>query len=535
MIGRRTLLGWIGAAWIGVMLVLSAGAAEAQMTLRRGNGADPRTLDPHRATAIPDTHVVYDLFEGLVTRDSKGGVIPGVAERWEVAEEGTVYTFHLRTNARWSNGDPVTADDFVYSLRRALDRTATGEAAPLLFGIRHADEVMTGTRPPTVLGVEARDPRTLVIRLKVPAPTLLQRLALPIAMPVHRASQTEFKEQWAEPGKLVSNGAFVLTDRRPGKYVGLTRNPQFHDAANVRFDRVLHITTPNRNSELRWFQSGQLDTTAEVPAEQAKALAAAYPKEFWNKPFIGTYYYVFNLTREPFADNPDLRQALFLAVDRQKLVDEVTQTSDEPAWGLVPPDIPGYTAPALGKELSPTQRVETARKLFKTAGYGPKRPLSFELKFNKSDNHRKVAEAIVAMWREVFGGDAISVLLVAEEWAAFTKSRDTRDFQLARAAWIGDLDDPTSFLDLFASVPGIHNHGGYANPRYDLQSYRQTFVADPAARMKALAEAEKLLLTDLPLLPLYHYRTRYLVSQKLKGWEWNMRDIHPSRFLSFGP
>lgn len=551
MAGRHGIAAWVGslllAGLVLASLVLGAAAVaqpankagtppeptpQGPVAMRRGNGADPRTLDPHRATAVPDTGILYDLFEGLVTRGAKGEILPGVAERWEVAEDGTLYTFHLRADAKWSNGDPVTAQDFVFSLRRALDRTIASELSELLLTIDHADEVLAGTRPAKDLGVEARGPDTLVIRLKVPTPTLLQRLAHPVAMPVNRASQDEFKDQWAEPGKLVTNGAYRLVERRVGKVVILEKNAHYHGAAGVKVDRVLYITTPNRASELRWFLSGELDTTSEVPADQVRKLAAAYPKEFWGKPYLGTYYYLFNLGREPFADAPALRQALVMALDRRELMEKVIQTGDDPAWGLVPPGLEGYANPTAHKELNPAERAEAARKQLKAAGYGPKRPITVELKFNRSENHKKVAEAIAALWQQTFGSDAITVLLVAEDWKTFIQSRDTSGFQLARGAWIGDTDDPTTFLDLFTSVPGTRNHAGYANPRFDHLVAKAAYTTDPAARLKVLEEAEKILLSDLPVLPIYHYRTRYMVSQRIKGWEWNIRDIHPTRFLS---
>lgn len=525
-LGRLLLCGMIGG-------MLITAPASGQTQLRRGNGAEPHTLDPHKATLWSEFHILYDLFEGLVTPGAKGEIQPGAAERWTISPDRLTYTFYMRPNARWSNGMPLTAHDFVYSLRRALSRGTVSPHATLLLPIRHADEVLNGTRPPDHLSVTAPDPRTLVITLEVPCPTLLQRLMHPVAMPVPRLQIEEFGDAWLLAGRLASNGAYRLAEAVRGVSRSLLKNSHYHGAAQVSFDSVVYVSTPYRRDEVRRFRAGQLATTFEVPTDQVKSLLNA--PEFRHSPFFGTYYYVFNLTRAPFKDNPGLRQALYLALDREALIAGATQVDDIPAHGLVPPGLVGYTPQAPFPDLTPPQRRELARKLFTESGYRPENPLTVELLFNKSENHRHLAEGMAMQWQEVFGKESISVILVGQGWPDFQQTRGEGNFLMARMSWIGDFLDPTAFLEPFlATTPGVRSRGGWSNAAFDLAIYRAQWATDPTTRQYLLEEAERILMADLPVLPLYHYRTRYLVHPQLLGWETNLRDIHPSRFLAWG-
>lgn len=520
---------------LGLALALVAGGARADTVLRRGNGAEPATLDPQRATGITEANVINDLFEGLVTLGPTGAILPGVAQSWEVSPDGRLHTFHLRPQARWSNGEPVTAGDFLYSLRRAVDPATASDYAPVLAPILHAEDIIAGRRPPADLGVAAPDAATLTLALKAPTPYLLGLLAHTIAFPVHRATVEAFGEAWTRPGNAVTNGAYAIAEWTPQARLVVVRNPHFHDAGNVRIDRVIYHPTEDVPAELKRYRAGELDVTFQVPVDQIKWVTDNLPDQFWNKPYLGTYYYVFNLTRAPFRENRKLRRALSLAVDREILVHKVTRAGELPAYGWVPPGLTGYAPQGADfRTLTQAQRAEEARRLFAEAGYGPGKPLAIELLYNTSENHKKIAVAVAALWQQTLGKENITVTLTNKEWKVYLESRHRRDYQIARAAWIGDYDDPSNFLDLFLSAAGGRNESGYDNPRFDQLLIQAATTADPAARMGLLEEAEQVLIDDMPIIPLYHYATKYLVNPKVKGWAFNIRDIHLSRFLWLG-
>jgi ABC-type oligopeptide transport system substrate-binding subunit len=378
----------------------SAGLAESVLT--RGNGAEPATLDPHATDGRNESNILRDLFEGLVVYGPTGHILPGVAEAWDISDDGTVYTFRLRSGAKWSNGDPITADDFVYSLRRAIAPRPGVDQAANMAVIKNADVVMKGEKPATELGVQAVDPQTLRITLRGPTPYFLALLSSDNrATPVHRASVEGNPGHWAEPGHLVSNGAYQLAEWLPKQRITVVRNPNYYGANGVKIDRVVFLPISSAAEELKLFKDGKLDLTNEVPQEQVKWISLTDPKEFWNKPYIATYYYAFNLMAEPFKGNKPLRKALSMAINREALVEKVTRAGELPAYSLVPPGVPGYKRQPLPFiEKTQEQRLEEARHLFAEAGYSPAEPLTLELLYNTSDNNRRIADAIIEMWKD---------------------------------------------------------------------------------------------------------------------------------------
>ena len=522
---------------IAAVLMGLAGPGLAETVLTRGNGGEPASLDPHATDGRIESNILRDLFEGLVVYGVGGRIIPGVAESWDISDDGTVYTFRLRANAKWSNGDAVTADDFVYSLRRAIaPRPGNGYAFNMAV-IKNADDVMNGKKPVEELGVEAVNPQTVKITLRGPTPYFLALIAADNnATPVHRATVEKFGDSWALPGKIVSNGAYTLAEWAPKEKIVLVRNPNYYANADTKIDKVVFLPISSAADELKLFRAGQLDMTSEVPQEQVKWISLSDPQEFWNKPYIATYYYAFNLTAEPFKGNKNLRKALSMAVNREALVEKVTRAGELPAYSMVPPVVPGYKRQPLPFIDQPVaQRQEEARRLFAEAGYSPAQPLTLEVLYNTSDNNRKIANAIIGMWQDTFG-KGIVVNPVSTDRTDYLKRRAHRQFQVVRAAWIGDYADPTVFLNLMLSNAGPpRNDPGFKSAAYDELLTKAGQTADPAERANLLQQAERLMLDEYAVIPIYHFATKSLVSQKVKGVVFNIRDVHLSRFLDVTP
>jgi oligopeptide transport system substrate-binding protein len=526
-----TTLGTV--AVLGLTSVVSiTGPAAAETVIHRGNGAEPESLDPHKLTGVPEANILYDLSEGLLALSASAEPAPGVAERWDISDDGTTYTFHLRQNAKWSNGDPVTAEDFVYSLRRAVDPATASDYAPILTVIKNADPIIAGEEKDlTKLGVEAVDPQTLKITLNASTPYFLGLLTHSISYPVHKATVEKFGDQWTRPGNSVTNGAYIMQEWVPQSRIVVAKNPNYWDAANVKIDKVIWYPTEDVAEELKRFRAGELDVTASMPSDQIKFAKANLKKNLHITPYLGTYYYVINLTKEPLGKDVKLRQALAMALNREVLVEKITQAGELPAYSWVPPGIPGYEPAQLpfGK-MDQKQRNAEAKKLFEEAGYGPNNPLKLELLYNTNENHRKIAIAVANMWKQALG--AVDVALTNQEWKVYLDTRDKKAFEIARAAWIGDYADASNFLDLFLSSAGERNDAGYNNPKFDDLMAQAAKEANAEKRQQLLHQAEEVFLADLPLIPIYHYTNKYLVSDRVDGWVENVLGYNLSRYLS---
>jgi len=513
-----------------LLLLFCSTVDAAQRVIHRGNGAEPETLDIHKSSGVPEANIQRDLFEGLLAEAADGSLIPGVAERWSVSDDGLTYTFQLRDDARWSDGTAVTAADFVFAFRRALDPATASDYAFILWPVKNAEAFSKGELDdPKALGVEAVDEHTLKITLERPTPYFLGLLTHHMAYPAPRRAIERHGRQWTRPGRLVSNGAYRLVAWQPQSSIRLEKNPHFHDAANVVTDVVIYLPTEDKNTELKRFRAGELDITEDVPSSQIPWIERHLADSFRNTPYIGTYYFAFNLAATPFRDAAKLRRALTLAIDRQLLTEKVTRGGEQPALGWVPPGVRDYRPQRMAEaEMTQKAREEKARKLYAEAGYGREKPLTVELLYNTSDNHKKVAIAVAAMWKKVLG---VKTRLRNEEWKVYLDSRKKRDFQIIRAGWIGDYNDAHTFLSLFQSDVGQMNPSAYANPDYDRLMRQAATTLDPRHRAEQMQQAEALLLQDLPLIPIYHYTTQHLVSPAIDGWVDNVMDIHPSRYL----
>ena len=512
-----------------LMLGAAGLPAAAEMVYNRGNSADPESLDPHKTSTIYEAHILRDLFEGLVMQDATSDIYPGAAESWTVSPDGTVYTFKLRADGKWSNGDPVTAEDFVYSLRRLEDPATGAEYASMLYVIRNGEAVNTGKAKPEELGVRAVDPATLEITLKSPTPYFLEMLTHQSTYPVNKASMDALGADWIKPGKLVSNGPFTLAEFIPNDHIRVVRNSQFHAADEVKLDAVNYIPTEDRSTAIKRYEAGELDSNDDLPTEQLADLKKKFGDQVKVGPYLGTYYYAVKTDKAPWND-PKLRRAVSMLIDRDFLAEKVWQNSMLPAYSMVPPGIEGYT-PAMADyaEMSQFDREDEAKKILAELGYGPDKPLKLEIRYNTSENHKNTAVAIQEQLKP-FG---IEVTLINTDTKTHYGLLEQKgDYDYARAGWIADYKDPETFLGISRKASG-NNYSNFGNESFEkLMDEAAAAGGDETARMAKLAEAEKVLVDELGNMPLLYYSYHNIVSPKLKGWEPNVMDVHPSRFIS---
>ena len=502
--------------------------AEEQL-VRRGNGEEPETLDPHLAEGVSAAHILRDLFEGLTAEAADGEITPGAALRWNISRDARTYTFYLRRDLVWSNGDPLNAEDFIFSLRRVLNPETASSNSRSLLPILNAREVLAGELPVEELGISLLDEFTLQITLTGTTPYFLGLLASPVAFPVNRSNLEEFGDQFSRSDHLVSNGAFVLQEWTPRVRIELQKNPNYREADRVYIDRVIYAPTEDRATEIKQFRAGELDWTYEVPNNQFRWLQRYYPEELVVSPWMGSYFFGFNLTQEPFIDNPSLRMALSLAVDREIITEKVTQFGEQPSFALVPPGIDGYVpfTPEFA-DWSQEDREHEARRLYEQAGYSSEQPLRVEIRYNTGDNNKKIALAIASMWKQVLG---VNTTLVNEEFRVFLQNRKQKLItQVFRVGWISDYNDPYSFLELFRTGHGQNDYG-YSNSTFDALLDEVGLERVRARRERLMFEAERVLIADHVIIPIYTYVTKRLVNPHLKGWQSNVMDTHPTRYM----
>lgn len=513
-------------------LVLAGGTfiapAFAEVVYNRGSAADPESLDPHKTSTTYEADILRDLFLGLTTEDAKSQTIPGAAESWTVSDDGKTYTFKLRQGATWSDGSPVTADDFVYSWRRVLDPATGSEYASMIYPVLNAEELNTGKAKPEDLGVKAVDPGTLEVTLKAPTPYFLEMLTHQATYPVQKANVDKFGNDFVKAGNLVSNGAYTLAEFVPNDHIKLVKNPKFYDAANVKIDTVNYIPNEDRSAAMKRFEAGELDTYGDLPTEQLADLKAKFGDEIRVGPYLGTYYYAIKTDKAPW-DNVKLRNAISEAIDRDFLAEKVWNNSMLPGYSMVPPGINGYT-PALASfaDKSQLDREDDAKKVLAELGYGPDKPLKMEIRYNTSENHKNTAVAIQEQLKPL--GIEVT-LLNTDTKTHYGFLEQHGDFDIARGGWVADYKDPGNFLDLCKTGAG-NNYGEYANPDYD-KLLAEAATASGDDRMKKLQDAEAVgVARDLCFVPLMYYGYHTIVSNKIKGWEDNVMDVHPSRYLS---
>jgi oligopeptide transport system substrate-binding protein len=499
-----------------------------RQVLHKGNGAEPQTLDPHRAEGVPSSNILRDLFEGLIAEAPDGKLVPGAAERWDISEDGKTYTFRIRETARWSNGDQVTAEDFVYGLRRSVDPNTLSQYSSILYPIRNAEAIVTGKKPATALGVAAPDRATVVIELNSPAPYLLGLLTHSTTYPVHRASVEKFGDRFVRPGNLVSNGAYRLDEWVVQSRIKLVRNDQYWDNANTVIDEVYLYSIENSDAELKRYRASELDITEALPYQQLTWIRENLGEQLVISPYLGSYFFGFNVTQPPFKDNVKLRTALAMSIDREILTQRITGAGEISAYGWVPPVANYVGQKPEWSAWSQEARNQQAQRLFREAGFSTANPLEIEILYNTSENHKRLSVAIASMWKQVLG---VKTTLLNQEWKVFLETRKQREStQVFRSGWIGDYNDAFSFAQYMHSANAL-NGAGYASPAYDALVDAATIEFDAEKRAELMQAAERVLLEDMPVIPIYFYVSKHLVKPWVGGFQSNIMDHHYSKHL----
>jgi oligopeptide transport system substrate-binding protein len=504
-------------------------SASAESILLRGNGAEPDSLDPQKARAIESQTILRDLCEGLTSLAKDASVAPGVASSWDVSADGKSYTFHLRPQARWSNGDRVVAQDFVAALRRLVNPATASQYAQVIDIVSHAPEIVRGRKAPDTLGVSAPDESTVVVQLSAPAPYVPGLMAHPSTCPVHRPTLEKHADSISRPGVMVSNGAFILKEWVQGSHVLAVRNHRYWNDAATRLDAVRYLHIPDENAELTRYRAGDLHVTNVVPRSRFEWIQQNIPAELHIAPQLDTYYYGYNLNRAPFKGQPQVRRALSMVIDREKLAKLVLRVGELPAYGWIPPGVHEYTPQSFDYRAMPMeQRIAEARKLYAAAGYSTAKPLRFELRYNAGEVHDRLAVAVSSMWKEALGAE---VRLTAVEFKSLLQDIDRGDVQMFRSSWLGDYNDAYTFAQYLKSDFGI-NLPHYRSKPYDDLLDRAVREVNPAARRELLESAERTMLADHPLIPLYFYVNKHLVKPQVQGWYDNVMNVVYTKDLS---
>lgn len=482
-------------------------------------GANPKTIDPHLNNAVEAGSVIVHCFEGLTRKDAEGKIQPGMAERWDISDDGTKYTFYLR-DAKWSDGKPVTAHDFVYSWRRAVDPNTGAEYAYQLWYIKNAQAITEGKMSPKELGVRAVDDKTLEVELEAPCAYFLQLTAFPTLFPVREDIIEKYGDGWANnPETYITNGPMVITEFVVNEKIVLKKSDTYWNKDAIKADELVFTMISDPASELSAFEAGEIDFADSPPAEEIPRLKKE--GKLTVKPQLGTYFYCLNVEKPPL-DNPKVRKALALAIDRQYIIDNAAKNSAFPAYAWVPPGMPDAKEGSdfrkvggnyIGEDYK--KNVEEAKKLLAEAGYpnGEGFP-ELTLLFNSEGGHKTIAEAVQEMWKNNLG---INVKLDSQEWAVFQETRTQGNYEIARHGWVGDYVDPMTMLDMWHSKSG-QNDARWKNSEYDRLIELAKRSGDQKERMEAMHKAEEILMTEMPIIPIYYYTDLYLISPKIKGF-----------------
>lgn len=473
------------------------------------------TLDPQLIESVEDSDVARQLFEGLYTEGPTGDLVPAGALDYSLSEDKLTYTFKLRPEAKWSNGDPVTAHDYVYAWQRLADpATASSYSWYMeLMQIENASAVIAGEKPAAELGVKAVDDLTLEVKLITPLPYFVKMTVHSSVLPVHKATIETHGQAWTEPGKLVGNGAFVLSEHNHGEKAVVTRNPLYWDNANTVMESGSFLTVNDENIAFTRYEAGELDTVS-IPTGQYPKLKAERPDEAFSAPRACTYYYLMNMDAEKGPEalkNLSVRKALSYAVDRQIITDNILQSGQIPAYTLTPAAMAGFTVPEVEYAgMTQEARVEEAKRLLAEAGFGPDNPLKLNLNYNTSEAHKSIAVAVQQFYKAV----GVELTLNNMEWQVHSDIMHERTYEMARSAWCGDYNEASTFLDLFTTSSGF-NDVAYSNSDYDKLMADSKTMEDPQPNYTA---AEQLLAADMPIIPIYHYTSSRMLKTDIKGY-----------------
>ena len=504
-----------------------------QQIYHHGNGSEPQGIDPHIVTGVPEHHILISLCEGLTIPNpnptGSDGYIPGTAESWTVSDDGKEYIFKLNKNAKWSNGDPVTADDFVWSWKRILTASLGSQYPDMLYYLVGAYEYHNGEIDNfDEVGVKALDSQTLKVNLKNPTPFFIGLLSHYSTWPVHKETVLKHGDiddrngEWTRPGNFVCNGPFQLKTWELNNRIVVEKNPHYYDASMVRLNEIHYYPVSNVMTEDRMFRAGQLHLTSSMPTQKCPIYIEEKNPNLKIDPYMGTYFYRINTENETLSD-VRVRKALAYSIDRQLLVDKVTQCGQIPAYSFTPPGSNGYQ-PSTEIPYDPV----LAKQLLAEAGYSSDKPFpKLEILFNTNEGHRKVALAIQQMWQNELG---IEVELVNQDWKVYLSREMVGDFQISRAGWIGDYEDPNTFLDLMRPNRG-NNKTGWENMDFDALVEEANTINNQDKRYELLNEAEKILIDNMPIIPLYTYVRSYQLSPDVKGYNPHILDHHHPKFI----
>ncbi len=529
---RRAGIARAGALCLALLCLASCGRRETPAekaaedgVLILGNGADPASLDPSLATGTCEAKILNGLFEGLVCADQKDlSILPAAAESWEIFDGGLGYRFKIDPRAKWSDGSRVSAKDFEFAWKRTLSPELGSEYASLLFPIKNARAYNSGKeKNPDKVGVRAIGDGILSVRLEKPTPYFLSLLYHCAYFPLPRRTLAKFGAErsrggvWTKPGNMVCNGAFKLEKWSINDRVVISRNPEYRAGEKIFLNKIVFLPVSNINTEDRAFRAGQMHITESVAPSRLAEIRALAPETLRSDRWIGVYYYAVNTSRPPL-DNPDVRRALAMSIDRRAIIDSFLKAGQPPALSLVPGGCGGYELPDSAKMR---ENVAEARRLLAKAGYpGGKNFPAITITYNTSEQHKPIAEAVQQMWRKNLG---VRAELLNLSWPAYLDARRRGDFDIARASWIGDYAAPESFLEIFRSDSGL-NHSGFSDKSFDEKLGKARSAKSEKERFEILAEAEAELLQNAPIIPIYFYSRVFRISPLVKGWHANILD-----------
>ncbi|MEQ5221651.1 oligopeptide ABC transporter substrate-binding protein OppA [Providencia alcalifaciens] len=498
--------------------VVPAGVELAdKQVIVRNNGSEPQSLDPHKIEGVPESHLARDLLEGITIVGPEGETLPGSAISWE-NKDFKEWTFKIRDGAKWSNGDPVTAEDFVYSWRRLADPdTASPYASYLQYAhVQNVDDVIAGKKKPEELGVKALDDKTLVLTLSEAVPYIPKLLSHSSMSPVNKKVVEKFGAKWTQPGNFVGNGAYKLKDWTVNERIVLERSPTYWDNAHTVIDQVTFLPISSEVTDVNRYRSGEIDMTyTNLPIEQFKNIQQTMQKDLRVSPYLCTYYYEINNEKPPFND-PRVREALKLSMDRDTIANKIKGMGDIPAYGFTPPFTNGMKAekPDWYTNMTQEQRNEKAKQLLEEAGYNKSNPLKFNLLYNTSDLHKRIAIAASSMWKKNIGAE---VKLENQEWKTFLDSRHQGAYDVARAGWCADYNEPSSFLNMLLSYSS-NNTVHYKNKDFDAAMKKTLQVKTDDERADLYKQAEQIVDKDSAIVPLYYYVNTRLVKPYVGGY-----------------
>ena len=476
------------------------------------------SIDPQIVEDVSGSDIIRDLFEGLLNQDADGVLVPGVAESFEANENKDVYTFHLRNNAKWSNGDPVTAHDFVYAWQRAVDPATASPYSWFMeiMSIKNGAEAISGEVPPSALGVKALDDLTFQVELTASLPYFAAMTTHATTFPTHKATIEKHGADWTKPGNMVSNGAYVLTEHVINERLVRERNTKYWNNEDTILEKVVALVIPDENQGLTRYLAGELDK-GPVPSGQFKKLKAEYPDQATSFPRLCNYYYTFNLSDSGIAAFKDVRvrHAMSYAIDRNVITEDILQAGQIPAYTFTPGATAGFDVPSVPfSQMTQAERDAKAVELMEAAGYGKDNPLSFTMIYNTSEGHKKIATVMSQMWKQKLG---INATMENTEWKTFLDIRGKQDFEIARGAWCGDYNEASTFLDLLQSDSG-YNDGKYSNATVDQLMAEAKTLSDASGNY---TQIEQILAEEMPVIPIYHYAGVFMLNTQLKGWPYH--------------